>query len=105
MGTNHSVPCNEVTNEIWSFCVDRGIWLSAAYVPGKDNVEADEESRRINFDTEWQIRSDLLRHALSILEFEPKIDLFASRPNHSVQFMWLIRLTQKLWLLLYSVLV
>ena len=67
--------------EIWSFC-DCGIWLSAAYVPGKDNVEADEESRRINFDTEWQIRPDLLGHALFILEFEPRIDLFASRLNH-----------------------
>ena len=52
MGTSHSVLCNEVNKEIWSFCVNRGIWLSAAYVPGKDNVEADEESRRINFDTE-----------------------------------------------------
>ena len=80
MGTSHYVPCNEVTMEIWSFC-DCGIWLSAAYVPGKDNVEADEESRRINFDTEWQIRPDLLRHALFILEFEPRTDLFASRLN------------------------
>ena len=51
-------------------------------MPDKDNVEADEESRRINFDTEWQVRPDLLRHALSILEFEPKSDLFASRLNH-----------------------
>ena len=41
MGRSHSVPFNEVNKEIWSFCVDRGIWLSAAYVPGKDNVEAD----------------------------------------------------------------
>ena len=81
MGTSHYVPCNEVTREIWSFC-DCGIWLSAAYVPGKDNVEANEESRRINFDTEWQIRPHLLRHALSILEFEPRTDLFASRLNH-----------------------
>ena len=81
MGTSHSVLCNEVTKEIWSFCVNRSIWLSAAYVPGKDNVEADEESRRINFDTEWQIRPDLLRHALSTLDFAPGIDLFASWLN------------------------
>ena len=73
MGTSHSVPFNEVTKEIWSYCVDRGIWLSSAYVPGTDKVEADEESRRINIDTESQIRSDLLRHALSSLEFEPPV--------------------------------
>ena len=30
MGTSHSVLCNEVTKEIWFFCVNRGIWLSAA---------------------------------------------------------------------------
>ena len=27
-------------------------WLSAVYVPGKNNVEVDEESRKINFYTE-----------------------------------------------------
>ena len=74
--------CEPTIRKSGLFCVDRGIWLSAAYVSGKDNMEADEETRRINFDTAWQIRSDLLRPALSIGEFEPRIDLFASRFNH-----------------------
>ena len=91
MGTSHSVFCIEVTKEIWSFCINCCIWFSAAYVPGKENVEAGEESRRINFDTEWQIVPDLLWHALSILDYL----LLGLIVN--AQLMWLIGLTQKLW--------
>ena len=46
MGTSHSDQCNTVPKEIWQFCIQRDIWVSAAYVPGKENVEADEESRK-----------------------------------------------------------
>lgn len=64
MGTSHSEHCNKITKDIWLFCKNRGLWISAAFIPGKQNVEADEESRDTNFDTEWQINSELLRHAL-----------------------------------------
>ena len=52
MGTSHSVQYN-VTKEIWQFCIKHNIWLPAAYIPGKTNIEADEEFRRENQDTEW----------------------------------------------------
>ena len=55
MGTSHSVQCNAVTKEIWQFCIKRNVWLSAAYIPGKTNIEADEESRRENQDSEWML--------------------------------------------------
>ena len=58
MGTSHSVQCNAVTKQIWQFCIKRNIWLSAAYIPGKTNTEADEESRRENRDTEWMLNRD-----------------------------------------------
>ena len=41
MGTSHSVQCNAVTKEIWQFSIKRNIWLPAAYIPGKTNIEAD----------------------------------------------------------------
>ena len=49
MGTSHSVQYNAVTSvsvtkEIWQFCIRRNVWLSTAYIPGKTNTEADEES-------------------------------------------------------------
>ena len=81
MGTSHSELCNSVTKSIWDFCTERNIWISAAYIPGKANVEADEESRRINHDAEWKINSDMLLKALLCLKAKPDIDLFASRIN------------------------
>ena len=84
MGTSHSVQCNAVTKEIWQFCIKHNIWLSAAYIPGKTNIEADEESSRENRDqdTEWMLNPDILSDALDRLDVKPEIDLFASRLNH-----------------------
>ena len=81
MGTSHSVQCNAVTKEIWQLGIKRNIWLSAAYIPGKTNIEADEESRRENQDTEWLLNPDILSDALDRLDVKPEIDLFASRLN------------------------
>lgn len=82
MGTSHSVACNLVTQDIWKFCIQHNLWLSAAYVPGKLNVEADEESRKENKDAEWRLNNDILLNALRVLQAQPEIDLFASRLNY-----------------------
>lgn len=82
MGTSHSIACNQMTKEIWLFCISRDIWISAAYIPGKENVIADKESRKINLDMEWKIHSEILKQALKNLEFKPNYDLFASRNNY-----------------------
>ena len=52
MGTSHSDSYNALTKQIRNFCTERDILESTAYAPGKENVDADEESRRENFDTE-----------------------------------------------------
>ena len=44
-------------------------------------IEADEESRRENRDTEWMLNPDILYDALDRLDVKPEIDLFASRLN------------------------
>lgn len=81
MGTSHSYTYNMIVNEIWEFCIERQIWISAAYVPRELNVQADLESRKINLDCEWKLRPDLLHMALWKLECKPNIDVFASRLN------------------------
>lgn len=35
MGGTHSIECNSVAKDIWLFCIERNIWLSAAHIPGK----------------------------------------------------------------------
>ena len=81
MGTSQSKHCNMITKQIWDFCIEKGVWLSAAHVPGRENVDADLESRKINYDTEWKLNTELFQQALQILGVNPDLDLFASRIN------------------------
>ena len=81
MGTSHSDPLNKLTTQIWLWCIPRNIWLSAAHIAGKCNIQADLESRHSVTETEWMLNNTLLSNALSELDFTPEIDLFASRLN------------------------
>ena len=57
--------------------------LSAAHIPGKENCEADEESRRNNDDTEWSLQPEIFAkiHKLYSNMF---VDLLASRLNYKL---------------------
>ena len=81
MGTSHSDPCNRLGKEIWEWCITRNIWISAAHIPGSQNITADLESRKKHSSTEWMIDSTILYEALGKINFRPDIDLFASRLN------------------------
>ncbi|XP_074112221.1 uncharacterized protein LOC141535943 [Cotesia typhae] len=45
---------SELSRRIWEWCETRHIWLKASYIPSLKNVEADEASRNVNDDTEWE---------------------------------------------------
>ena len=82
MGTSHFDPLNRFTKEIWlSWCIPCNIWLSAAHIAGKCNIQADVASRHSVTETEWMLNNTLLSNALSKLDFTPEIDLFDSRLN------------------------
>lgn len=70
---------NNLTRTIWQWCEERNIWIFVSYINSKDNVEADQESRR-NPDIDWQL-SPIEFHNISSTFGEPMIDLFASRTN------------------------
>ena len=63
--------------------MERHIYLSAAHVPGKDNSEADAESRTENDDREWSLNANIFN---TIHEPFPglTVDLFASRLNNKL---------------------
>ena len=83
MGGTHSEICNDVTKLIWSWCQDKGIWLSAAHIPGHENCIADYKSRHFQDNKDWSLRFCAF---LSLTqEFHlPEINLFASGLNHVV---------------------
>ena len=52
MGGTHSKPCNNVAREIWLWCLERRIWLTATHIPGIQNETADRVSRKFQDRTE-----------------------------------------------------
>ena len=75
--------CNEMAQQIWDWCIQRDIWLSACHIPGVQNSEADTESRKFNESTEWSLDSVVFDSILAL--WGPfQIDLFASRLNFKV---------------------
>lgn len=80
MGGSKSPDCNSVTRQIWDYCIERNIWLSASHLPGCENTEADRESRHFNDRTEWKLESKIY-HSITKRFGQPSIDLFASRLN------------------------
>ncbi|XP_047993797.1 uncharacterized protein LOC125232207 isoform X1 [Leguminivora glycinivorella] len=70
---------NDLARSIWQWCEERHIWLYASYVNTKHNY-ADEESRKINPDTEWELSAHAFDTIIKILG-NPDVDLFASRAN------------------------
>ena len=83
-GSTRSQKQNSVTREIWELALRKQFWISAAHIPGKDNVEADEASRVFNDSTEWSLRNDIFDTITSCFG-KPTLDLFASRLNYKTK--------------------
>ena len=84
MGGLVSNSCNHLTREIWTYCTDQKIWLSAFHIPGKDNNTADYMSRLLNENTEWRLAPLVFHKIVTLFKVTPEIDLFASALNHQV---------------------
>ena len=84
MGGLVSNSCNHLAKEIWTYCTDQKIWLSAVHIPGKDNNTADYMSRLLNENTEWRLAPFVFNKIVNLFKATPEIDLFASALNHQV---------------------
>jgi hypothetical protein len=45
--------------EIWSWCSERDMFLTAQYIPGNENFNADHMSRNFTDLTEWKLKSEI----------------------------------------------
>ena len=73
-----------MTKEIWLWCLERNIYISAFHIPGVLNTRADNLSRqKLNLDMEWTLRKDVFLRIMDL--YGPcDIDLFASSDNHQL---------------------
>ena len=85
MGGSQSFQCNAKAREIWIWCIQNSIWLTAVHLPGKFNGEADKASRVFHDQTEWQLNPSMYQYIVQFFAFQPDIDLFASRLNYQIQ--------------------
>jgi len=100
MGTSHSNNCNQVANEIWDLAISKDIWISAIHLPGKYNVEADEDSRKKDIQLEWKLSEQWFIKLCNALSFKPEMDLFANRLNYQLKPLFHVDLIRKQWQLI-----
>jgi hypothetical protein len=83
MGGTRSIELNKLTKEIWEWCIQHSIWLSAVHIPGISNIDADHQSHHFHDKHEYMLNTSVF---LTILNQYPdlNIDLFASRLNHQL---------------------
>ena len=77
-GKSHEL--DALAREIWLWCIDKNIHISAAFLPGAQNGEADELSRVFNDDLEWSLKSEVFDQ-ITLHYPDMAVDLFASRLN------------------------
>ena len=65
MGGIKSVECNSLAYNIWSWCINRDIWISANYVHTSGNI-ADVESRKFNDNIEWMLNKNIFKLLIEI---------------------------------------
>ena len=72
---------NKSAQQIWGFCQQLQIWITASHIPGKENFEADFKSRREYQDAEWMLNPKIFNEAQIFPSFKPQIECFANRIN------------------------
>ena len=85
MGTGKCKHRHQLVKDIWLWCMEHNVWLTAVHIPGAENIDADLQSRVFNTNTEWTLNKPIFAAAISKLGVSPNIDLFASRLNFQIQ--------------------
>ena len=77
LGGVHSLKLHEIAKRIWEWAMQRKLWLVASYIPSRENIVADFESRKKISDLDWQLSRDVFLEITKNFGW-PTIDLFAS---------------------------
>lgn len=84
MGGTRSFVLAQQACQLWQWCLQRGITISAEYLPGVDNCVADQESRLLQSSAEWKLNKQVLLHVIKTMG-NCSIDLFATRLNNQLR--------------------
>ena len=82
MGGTKNHQMTNIAKSIWSYLLGKGITCTAEYIPSELNVEADRESRAVDF-SDWKLDPKIFQKICAHLG-SPTVDLFASLLNHQI---------------------
>ena len=68
---------NYIACRIWNIYIENKLWVSAAHISGKINIEADQQSTMLRDATEWKLHPELFQKIIDKFG-KSGIDLFAS---------------------------
>ena len=68
---------------MWTWCINKNIWVSAVHIAGKLNTSADNKSRNFSDKHEWALSKEYFQEIISVYP-ELNIDPFASRLNNQL---------------------
>ncbi|KAI8480797.1 hypothetical protein Bbelb_414820 [Branchiostoma belcheri] len=74
LGGTRSLALLNATLDLWQWCADRNLSLSAKHIAGRENIRADFCSRHFSVATEWSLERNT-----------QGVDLFASRTNRQLE--------------------
>ena len=83
-GTTSARLC-DLALELWDFCIQRNISISAVHLPGIKNSRADYLSRLENNDHSYSLSNKFFALLCEAINFPLVIDCFASRLNYKIE--------------------
>ena len=83
MGGTQNKNLTLLSKEIWEYLIAKEITITAEYLPGSLNKEADFQSRAVKDSSEWKLNPEIFQKICKEWE-TPDVDLFASRVSHQL---------------------
>ena len=77
MGGTWSHLMSQLAIQLWQWCLEKNLSLSAVHLPGASNCVADDESRTIQSSAEWHLDQRIFSRIVETLG-ECSVDLFAT---------------------------
>lgn len=86
LGGTRSISLNRIALTLWAWCVEHSLWVTAEYIPGKLNVDADWESRNSTDYSSWKLDPVVFRRLNQ--RYKLQVDLFADRNTFQLPKYW-----------------
>ena len=89
LGGTVSLRLSGIVKDLWLWCMNRDITLTAEHLPGVMNTVADEESRVMKDRSDWMLNPQIFHH-IQVRWGPLEVDLFASRLSTQLKrfFSW-----------------